>query len=101
MNLTEAMVRIADLEAEKEELTNQVGDLTVEKDGYLEELNQIKEKAKIHMKEIQDAIDGKRKITTYIRDAYMSSLGELFLLNLITFEQFSVFNEALSALECE
>ena len=42
MNLTEAMVRIAGLEAEKEELTNQVGDLTVEKDGYLEELNQIK-----------------------------------------------------------
>ena len=36
MNLTEAMVHIADLEAEKEELTNQVGDLTVEKDGYLE-----------------------------------------------------------------
>lgn len=26
MNLTEAMVHIADLEAEKEELTNQVGD---------------------------------------------------------------------------
>ncbi|WP_195270350.1 hypothetical protein [Eubacterium sp. 1001713B170207_170306_E7] len=101
MNLTEAMVRIADLEAEKEELTNQVGDLTVEKDGYLEELNQIKEKAKIHMKEIQDTIDGKRKVTTYIRDAYMSSLGELFLLNLITFEQFSTFNEVLSALECE
>ena len=53
------------------------------------------------MKEIQDTIDGKRKVTTYIRDAYMSSLGELFLLNLITFEQFSTFNEVLSALECE
>lgn len=101
MNLTEAMVRIADLEAEKEELTNQVGDLTVEKDGYLEELNQIREKAKIHMKEIQDAVDGKQKVTSYIRDAYMSSLGELFLLNLITFDQFCTLNDALSALECE
>lgn len=101
MNLTEAMVRIADLEAEKEELTNQVGDLTVEKDGYLEELNQIKEKAKIHMKEIQNAADGKLKVASCFRDAYMAVLGELFLLNLIKFEQFCALNDALAALECE
>ena len=53
------------------------------------------------MKEIQNAADGKLKVASCFRDAYMAVLGELFLLNLIKFEQFSALNDALAALECE
>ena len=101
MNLTEAMVRIAELEAEKEELTNQVGDLTVEKDGYLEELSQIKGTAESHIQEIQDIIEGRKKATAYIRDCQLAYMTELFLLKLMPLEQYCTFNKALSALECE
>ena len=101
MNLTEAMVRIADLEAEKEELTNQVGDLTVEKDGYLEELNQIKGTAESHKHQIKHIFVATKNATVYIRDCQLAYMTELFLLKLMPLEQYCAFNKALSVLECE
>lgn len=101
MNLTEAMVRIADLEAEKEELINQLGDLTVEKDGYLEELNRIKASSIVHMQHTQDIVDGLLKVTEAERDNHLACMTELFLLDLMTYEELSAFNKGLSALECK